>query len=72
VLSIAEYLSIDSALGAATHEFGFLTFVLPTGVSFTSASGTFLSNPIPEPGAFALFGTALFGLGAIVRRRARF
>lgn len=71
VLSVNELLSIDSALGASTGEAGFLNFILPAGVTFSSTSGTFLSNPIPEPGAFALFGTALLGLGAVVRRRAR-
>jgi len=71
VLSIDEYLSIDSALGVTTGEFGYLTFILPTGVTFTSTSGTFLSSPIPEPGAFALFGTAMLGFGATLRRRAR-
>ncbi len=71
VLSIDELLSIDSALGAGTYEIGYLNFILPAGVTFTSTSGTYLSNPIPEPGAFTLFASALFGLGAFTRRRVR-
>ncbi|MGB6451522.1 MAG: PEP-CTERM sorting domain-containing protein [Steroidobacteraceae bacterium] len=44
---------------------------LPDGVTFTSASGVFLSPSVvstPEPGSFLLFGTALLGLGWSVRR----
>lgn len=48
--------------------------ILPPGWTFTSDSGDFLSgqpsSPTPEPGSMLLFGTALAGLGILLRRRA--
>ncbi|MGH9616048.1 MAG: PEP-CTERM sorting domain-containing protein [Acidobacteriaceae bacterium] len=49
-----------------------INFTLPAGVTYTSASGDFLSqplaSPVPEPGSFLLFGTGLLALGFAVRR----
>ncbi|MGH9344441.1 MAG: PEP-CTERM sorting domain-containing protein [Terriglobia bacterium] len=54
-----------------------IAFTLPAGVTFTSASGAFLTaqpsgpTPTPEPGSFLLFGAgaALLMLGCALRRR---
>jgi hypothetical protein len=46
---------------------------LPDGVTFTSASGNFLSAPagaVPEPSSLALFGFSLLGIGATARSAA--
>ena len=69
-MTIQELISLD-AFGAMNSAFGYLNLVLPAGVSFTSTSGVFLSNPIPEPGSFALLASALIGLGCVSLRRAR-
>jgi len=46
-----------------------IRFILPTGVSFTSDSGVFLSA-VPVPAALPLLISGLIGLGWIGRRRA--
>jgi len=53
-----------------TATFSFDT--LPAGVSFTSASGDFLTGSptaVPEPSTLALLGAAFFGLGFLRRHR---
>ena len=48
-----------------------LSFTLPTGVTYTSASGAFLNQSaasVPEPGSFLLFSSALLALGWNLRR----
>lgn len=47
-----------------TAAFG---YTLPEGVTFTSASGQFMS-PVPVPAAVWLFGSGLLGLVSIARR----
>jgi hypothetical protein len=48
-----------------------ISLTLPAGVSFTSASGVFLTQApvtaVPEPGSFLLFGTALLAIGSLRR-----
>jgi len=65
--------SIQAAIiGNGTIDFGntaTISFDLPTGVTFTSQSGVFLTqsptaDPIPEPSTILLFGTGIAGLGA--------
>jgi len=48
-----------------------LNVSLSPGVSYTSASGVFLTqvSSAPEPGTFALIGSALIGLAGFLRRR---
>ncbi len=41
---------------------------LPPGVTYTSASGVFLTSPVPLPPALWLFGSGMIGLLAIARR----
>lgn len=50
------------------------TFNLPTGATFTSESGSFLSAPtaaVPEPATWALMILGFGGAGAALRRRRR-
>lgn len=48
---------------------GTIQLVLPAGTTFSSTSGVFLSQPIPEPGTATLLAAGLAGL-AVRRRRA--
>ncbi|MCR4347384.1 MAG: VPLPA-CTERM sorting domain-containing protein [Sulfuricaulis sp.] len=50
-----------------TAAFG---YTLPEGVTFTSASGQFMS-PVPVPAAVWLFGSGLLGLIGVARRRVK-
>jgi hypothetical protein len=46
-----------------------LSVVLPAGVTMTSSSGVFLTQPIPEPGTWAMLLAGLGVMGVAVRRR---
>lgn len=46
-----------------------ITITLPAGVTFTSASGQFLTAPVPIPTAVWLFGSGLLGLVGVARRK---
>ena len=46
-----------------------LTFQLPSGVTFTSASGSTYASAVPLPAAVWLFGSGLLGLVGIARRK---
>jgi len=46
-----------------------ITISLPPGVTFTSASGQFLTAPVPIPAAAWLFGSGLLGLIGVARRK---
>jgi hypothetical protein len=51
---------------------GTIGLVLPSDVTYTSASGVFLStgqaSPVPEPSSFVLLGLSLAGIGFVRRR----
>ena len=47
-----------------------LSLILPTGVTYTSASGVFLTTPVPEPTDAALLAAGLMLLGLRLRKRA--
>ena len=54
---------------------GAITLSLPSNVTFTSASGVFLTqqpaSTAPEPAYTFILGAALLGIGALARRRFR-
>jgi len=50
---------------------GKINFTLPTGVTFTSASGDLLAGATPLPAALPLFATGLGGLGLLGWRKRR-
>ena len=45
-----------------------LSLHLPSGVTYTSASGVFLTSPVPLPSAVWLLGSGMIGLLFIARR----
>ena len=49
----------------------FLSLDLPDGLTFTSASGALLSDPVPEPDTLLLMALGLLSLFAASRRRAK-
>jgi hypothetical protein len=70
-VSVAETLSGFGALGSSANYYntGVVSISSPAGVTYTSDSGVFLSNPVPEPGIIALVGLALPMLATRRRRR---
>jgi hypothetical protein len=46
-----------------------LTAFQSSGSITSSWSGTLISNSVPEPGTFVLLGSALLGIGGIIRRK---
>jgi hypothetical protein len=73
-LDIATFLIIDCRTGGncdfsntAAFSFG----ALPTGLSYTSSSGAFLTGaaPVPEPGTWAMLSVGLLSVGFLRRRQ---
>ncbi len=71
---------VDLVPGAGNDDFFDLTVNAPSIRSILFTSDRFLTsvseiefnlNPVPEPGALALFGIGLIGLGMVRRRRRR-
>ena len=62
------------AIGGGVFDLGhtaFLRMTLPPGVTVSSASGVFLTQPVPVPGALVLSGSALGPLLLMARMRRR-
>jgi hypothetical protein len=51
------------------QDTGALSLSLPSNVTYTSASGVFLTSSVPEPSTLVLAGLSLAGLWAVARRR---
>jgi hypothetical protein len=68
-LGISCGANLSRAGGSGTCDFTDpLTITLPEGVTFTSASGQFLTS-VPVPAAAWLFGSGLLGLIGVARRK---
>lgn len=66
VITVGANLSVDSLIGTLDFsDTASLSFDVPSGVTYTSASGVFdtSSSTVPEPGSLALLGSALAVLG---------
>jgi hypothetical protein len=74
ILDIATRLDLDCRTGADcdfSHTAAFSFGGLPTGLSFTSSSGSFLTGTgtAPEPGTWAMLSVGLLSIGFLRRRR---
>jgi hypothetical protein len=80
ILDISTLLRIDCRLGAdcdASNTAAFSFGALPTGLSFTSSSGVFLTAPtgpstVPEPGTWAIVGGGLLSAGIVRQWKERY
>ena len=73
VLGIYDYLYADAANPEARSLYGSTSaysLSVPTGVTYTSASGVFL-NAVPEPHTYALMLAGLASMATFMRRRRR-
>ena len=67
---ILEGNAADNAAGYNFIDTGAVNFALPAGVTFTSASGDFLTGAtVPEPATWALMLVGIGLLGAAARWR---
>lgn len=67
-LGTAVYNSFNPAT-ADLYDPPQVRLVLPNGVTYTSASGVFLTSPVPLPSAAWLFVSGILGLVSLARRR---
>jgi len=70
-LGFSMYISGGAMFGGSTNYSNSVQFTLPTGVSFASDSGVFLTSPttVPVPSAVWLFGSTIAGFGMYGRRK---
>jgi hypothetical protein len=69
ILNYRQQIDAYSTFGLTSETWGDVRFVLPDNVSFTSATGQFLTSNVPEAGTWAMMLGGFGLIGAVMRRR---